>query len=367
MIKFKEELFEQIVRATQTELLNEILIDKMGALGMIDYVHTEDYLMYHGDTPVMLVAHLDTVHKEPVQSISKLNGTWTSPQGIGGDDRCGVYMILDLIEALPFKPYVLFSTEEEVGCLGTKKFLQDFPVNEFDIKFLIEFDRKGRDEVVFYDCDNHDFHAFITENTSYEKKFGSYTDICHIMEKWDTAGVNFSCGYYNAHTLSEYVKIGEMMNTIRVVYTLLEKLDFDSLPHYTAEIKQRYSYYGGSYGNYYWNRGLSNFDWGAYYRELGYDVYGDEGILPSVGQGLANISSTNSDNQDGDSFWLRTSYYGTWGGVNYYKCECGELVDEDTFKNNEYYCSTCYAQYFLGWEEDMGYPTEHDQDPQVDE
>ena len=46
MIKFKEELFEQLVKATQPELLNEILIEKMRALGMADYVHTEDYLMY---------------------------------------------------------------------------------------------------------------------------------------------------------------------------------------------------------------------------------------------------------------------------------------------------------------------------------
>ena len=74
MIKFKEELFEQLVKATQPELLNEILIEKMRALGMADYVHTEDYLMYHGDTPIMLVAHLDTVHKVPVQTIFKNRG-----------------------------------------------------------------------------------------------------------------------------------------------------------------------------------------------------------------------------------------------------------------------------------------------------
>lgn len=330
MIKFKEELFEQLVKATQPELLNEILIEKMRALGMADYVHTEDYLMYHGDTPIMLVAHLDTVHKVPVQTIFKNRGVWSSPEGIGGDDRCGIYMILDLIEALPFKPYVLFPTDEEIGCLGTKKFLQDFPTNEFDIKFLIEFDRKGRDEAIFYECENEEFHTFILENTSYEKGLGSYTDICHIMEQWDTAGVNFSCGYYSAHTLSESVKIGEMMNTIRVVYTLLEKLDYETLPHFTADIKPRYSYYSGSHGNSYYN---SSYNWQSYYQQLGYDGLED-------GASMA------------ESYWLRTSYYGTWDGINYYTCECGEVVNEETFKTHEYYCPTCYQQAFFGWDGD---------------
>lgn len=343
MIKFKDELFEEIVRATQEELLNEMLIGKMKDLGMTDYVHTEDYLMYHGNVPVMLVAHLDTVHKEPIATISKFQGTWSSPQGIGGDDRCGIYMILDLIEALPFKPYVLFPTDEEVGCLGTKKFLTDYPVNEFEIKFLIEFDRKGRDEAIFYDCDNKDFHEFILENTNYQKGIGSYTDICHIMEKWDVAGVNFSSGYYNAHTLSERVKIGEMMNTIRVVYTLLEKLDFDALPHFPAEIKQKYHYgYNSSYNG----LGFG----GGYYDGLYYGNYSswgnscsvlDESDLESALEPMDMTTATAYEQAI-----MRAYYHGTWGNVNYYSCECGKTVDEDTFKKNEYYCPECYHTFF---------------------
>lgn len=346
MIKFKDELFEEIVRATQPQLLNEILIEKMSGLGMTDYTHTEDYLLYHGEAPVMLVAHLDTVHKDPVQTISKLRGEWSSPQGIGGDDRCGVYMILDLIEALPFKPYVLFPTDEEIGCLGTKKFLQDFPVNEFDVKFLIEFDRRGRNEVIFYDCDNTEFHEFIMENTDYSKGYGSYTDICHIMESWDVAGVNFSCGYYSAHTLAERVNIAEMMNTIRVVYTLLEKLDFEALPRFTADIRPRYVY---SYSNKgYGTSTFDNVDWLAYYQTLPQDnvEWENEGVLPTVGQALANSSDYVSEGMD---YWLRTSYYATWEGVKHYMCECGEIVTEEVFKTHECYCPTCYSEYFYGW------------------
>ena len=43
-----------------------------------------------------------------------------SPQGIGGDDRCGVWMILQILRTA--NCHVLFCEDEEVGCVGAKKF-----------------------------------------------------------------------------------------------------------------------------------------------------------------------------------------------------------------------------------------------------
>ena len=45
-----------------------------------------------------------------------------SPQGIGGDDRAGVYMILRLIQDLHC--HVLFCEAEETGGHGAKAFVQ---------------------------------------------------------------------------------------------------------------------------------------------------------------------------------------------------------------------------------------------------
>ena len=306
MIRFKEQLFEKLVKATQEELLHEILIGELVSRGMDNYIHTNDYLYVKGDIPVLLVAHLDTVHKETVKSIVKRNGTWSSPQGIGGDDRCGVYMILELLENLPKKPYVLFSTDEEIGCVGTGKFLKQHSTNKHGIKFMIEFDRKGRDECIFYECNNESFQEFIMENTNYNFNTGSFTDICDIMETWNLAGVNLSCGYYNAHTLNEYVVINEMMNTIRVVYSFLEKLDTDTLETFRAELYQ-YPYS---------NRGWYDYD-----------------LLDSM-----------SDLEIEEI--LAEHHYMTVDGYDYFICDCGEVVDKENFLNNGLMCGMCYDKLF---------------------
>lgn len=304
MKKFNENLFEKLVKATQSQLL-AFLPSELKKRGMNDIVATKDYILCHGDAPVLLVAHLDTVHRETVKEIYKVGGAWSSPQGIGGDDRCGIYMILSLLEKLPFKPYVLFATDEEIGCVGTGKFLRQYPVNEFEIKFMIEFDRKGSDDAVFYDCENLQFIDFILEKTGYKFQHGAFTDICEIMEAWDVAGVNLSCGYYNAHTLKEYVVIDEMLNTINVVHQFLEKLDFNDVPHYDAQL---YSY-NTSFGY-------------SHYEED--DTYLDE--------------------------WTKKRkdecYCGDFEGEKYFECDCGEIVNEEEFTMCEGFCKNCFGYFY---------------------
>ena len=73
--------------------------------------------------------------------------------------------------------------------------------NKFN--YLIQLDRRGNDDAVFYDCDNKEFTEFITEK-DWDLAQGSYTDICEIAPILNTAAVNFSCGYYHEHHLNEY-------------------------------------------------------------------------------------------------------------------------------------------------------------------
>lgn len=240
--KLKEMLFEKIIKATQSELLYKILPTELEKRGMNDLEKTDGYIFAHGNIPVMLVAHLDTVHNK-VEVIEKNNGVWSSPTGIGGDDRCGIYMILELLEKLNVKPYVLFTTDEEIGGIGAKKFLNDYVYNEFDIKFMIEFDRKGFNDAVFYECQNKKFIDFIVEKMDMKFDYGSFTDICFIMEQWDVAGVNFSCGYYNAHRKDEYIIINDMLNVIEKTYNLIESIDFNSLEKFDAQCSYDYGFF----------------------------------------------------------------------------------------------------------------------------
>ena len=52
----------------------------------------DGFLYAKGDVPVLLVAHMDTVHKQLPKTIYNIDGKISSLQGIGGDDRCGIFI-----------------------------------------------------------------------------------------------------------------------------------------------------------------------------------------------------------------------------------------------------------------------------------
>ena len=77
---------EEFLTPTQRELFRKLTVMYENAV-----VRKGSYILVPGKAPVMLVAHLDTVHREPVKTICRSdNGNiLMSPQGIGGDDRRG--------------------------------------------------------------------------------------------------------------------------------------------------------------------------------------------------------------------------------------------------------------------------------------
>ncbi len=141
---------------------------------------------------------------------------------IGGDDRCGIYMILEIIKT--HKCSVLFCEDEEIGGVGSRKFIKNKDLLEeiSELKYMIELDRAGKYDAVFYDCNNIDFSSFIINNTGYLETFGSFSDISILAPAAGIAAVNLSCGYYKSHTELEEVVVEEMLNTIHVVKNLLE-------------------------------------------------------------------------------------------------------------------------------------------------
>ena len=210
----------------------------------------EDGFVYaQGTFPVLLVAHLDTVHKELPKSIiyNEKKDKLSSPQGIGGDDRCGVYMVLETIK--DFNCSVLFCEDEEVGAIGADKFVKSKIAKNLTFNYIIEFDRKGKNDAVFYDCDNEDFEKFITKEF-YKTSYGSFSDISIIAPFLGCAAVNISCGYYNAHTTNEYIIVGEMIENINQVCKILDRTtEKDKFEYIESPYKYNYSPYNwDSYG-----------------------------------------------------------------------------------------------------------------------
>lgn len=238
--------FINICRMTQDELLRIIPVILSKTYDDVDA--TNDYIYAVGDIPVMLVAHLDTVHKNQPLNIwlSLDKDKIMAEEGIGGDDRCGVYSILRVIKA-GYKPYVLFTTDEEIGGIGASKFCDKYsslPVNCF-----IELDRKGSNDCVRYDDENEDLTNQFSKY-GFKEAFGSFTDICILSDTYKISGVNLSVGYYNQHTNSEYVIMSELNNTItKVMDFLVDKSNYEHKYEYKNDIRNKYNIYGDYYLN----------------------------------------------------------------------------------------------------------------------
>lgn len=185
-------------------------------------IATKDYVLAVGDIPIGLVAHLDTVFKVLPENIyyDRVKNVMWSPDGLGADDRAGVYSIMQLIKG-GLRPTVILTTDEELGCIGASCLVEDFKDAPTELKYIIELDRRGSNDCVFYDCDNPAFDDYV-ETFGFVTNFGSFSDISIICPAWKVAGVNLSIGYYDEHSISETLHIGQMYDTIRKVKRMLE-------------------------------------------------------------------------------------------------------------------------------------------------
>jgi hypothetical protein len=189
-------------------------------------VEVQDGFLYSsGLHPVLLIAHMDTVHiTQPTQFyIDKSKdpeGYLFASEGIGGDDRCGVYIIMEILKEIDC--HVLFTEDEELGGLGAQKFTQSKIIP--DVQFIVEFDRRGKDDAVFYECAGQDFKEFV-EQYGFCYNFGSFSDISWVSPYMEIAAVNLSSGYYNAHTKNEYICISDVDSIIERALPLIRNVE----------------------------------------------------------------------------------------------------------------------------------------------
>lgn len=237
------DLLKHICTLREMELY-DFCCDRLGVDGDGDYVYKE------GTVPILLVAHLDTVHRKQVSvplHDPEYNILW-SPVGIGGDDRCGVAMILQM--ATEYDIGVLFTTKEETGCIGAKAAARELDLKD-DYNFIVELDRRGDNDAVFYSCDNKEFHEYILGH-GFTKAIGSLSDISTLAPKWDLAAVNFSCGYFNEHSTQEFIDFSAMEDIYLKVACIIEDYtEFGINIRYDFQ-KVTYNYYKND--NYFKNR-----------------------------------------------------------------------------------------------------------------
>ena len=234
---------EDYILPTQDELFDMLCEEYKGNC----FVRKDSYILVKGKAPIMLIAHMDTVHKERVKYICKSKGgkILMSPQGIGGDDRCGIYALNAVYARAEVKPWLLFTCDEEIGGYGARDFAKDYHMadlpKELDfLKCLVEIDRKGKKDAVYYSCDNEEFEDYIT-GKGFVTGWGSFSDISIIAPEMGIAAVNLSSGYYNAHTLYEYINRQELNDTIGKVLSIVSDSVKKDFPVYEY-IESKYSY-----------------------------------------------------------------------------------------------------------------------------
>ena len=155
-----------------------------------------------------------------------------NPTGIGGDDKCGIFICMELLQKLD-KVKVAFFVSEETGCHGSKMVDLDFLK---DVGYCTQYDAPG-DHLISYSCmgtvlfdENSEFfniaYRAISEGFGNEMLVQShpYTDIMIMKQKSDLSCINMSCGYYNMHTANEFVSIYDVERSIVAGKNMVEML-----------------------------------------------------------------------------------------------------------------------------------------------
>lgn len=216
----------------------------------------KDYIYAVGDIPIALCAHMDTVFKSPPKNIfydREKNVIW-SPTGLGADDRAGIFSIIKILKE-GYKPSVLFLADEEKGALGAEQLVAECKRPASPLHFIIELDRRGSNDCVFYDCGNEGFVKYI-ENFGFIENFGSFSDISEICPGWGIAGVNLSIGYDNEHTTSEILYVSSMLSTIKKVKTILNQSNWPQFEYIYKPTTYYTSWYNypTEYDDYYYEK-----------------------------------------------------------------------------------------------------------------
>lgn len=235
---------------------------------------TDDYIYAEGDINILVVAHCDrklnndedyTKIPEPVYTkevsvrsyrenkyrvdlnaifkYDKEVEVWSyDEKGIAGDDRCGVFLILELIKN-GIRPNVLFTTYEENGSIGAKRFIDSEYIDLIKKnKFFVQIDKGhltsesvngyklkrinnpyGRD-LVFYDTTKKEFVDDISnlcKDLDFHKEDGCSTDIVHLTQATGIASVNISSGYFGEHLKTEKIVIEEVERAYEVLKRLV--------------------------------------------------------------------------------------------------------------------------------------------------
>ena len=262
-----------------------------------------------------IVAHTDTVHDihkfykvfDDDNCLFAFNSESGKQVGVGGDDKVGIWLALEML-MMKDNIKCAFFHSEEIGCIGSS----DADMDWFkDVGYCLQGDRRGNNDFVNNISGKLFSKAFskaIAPSLAYHdysEASGSITDVGQLSDNGIGVCVaNMSCGYYAPHSDEEIVEFLDSNNCLNMIDMLVESLGCN-----------RYEY----------QKEKTNYDWGDFNganRSYWYDNYSETGSEVVL---------------DGD------------GNETCYYCGCSNIIPSQ-FKDYKY-CSDCESDIMISDEE----------------
>ncbi|MCR5163848.1 MAG: hypothetical protein K6C40_07505 [Thermoguttaceae bacterium] len=180
------------------------------------------------DTCPCVCAHMDEVHANretdytvvwEEDEIFGYSPKTESRQGIGADDKNGIWVALKIMERIPYIKAAFF-VSEEIGCIGSEYVDLGFFDN---CRFVIECDRRESGDFIYEAndvplCTYGFMEAMHASEYGYKPVQGASTDVVMLRKRGlKCCACNLSCGYYDPHTNNEYTRVGELQNCYELV------------------------------------------------------------------------------------------------------------------------------------------------------
>lgn len=223
------------------------------------------------DTYPCAVAHMDTVHSmcedltllQVGDLITGFNRVKMKQTGVGGDDKVGVYIALQLLEEEPVMKAAFF-VDEERGCVGSGLACMDF-FN--DCRFVLQADRRGSTDFITnaggVELCSKAFKRAVRPLLSlygYKEAQGMMTDVMELKRrKLPVSAINASCGYHRPHCADEYVNVKQVEQCLDLFRAIIERCTRPYKHEYRPAPAPVPAIVPVSYGGY----GQGSFDWGS--------------------------------------------------------------------------------------------------------
>ena len=208
-----------------------------------------------------IVAHLDQVQDRHAKDfrVVKIDDTIIgySPkkheqQGLGADDKNGIWVALEMLERFDILKAAFF-VGEEIGCVGSSCTDMSF-FN--DCGFVIQADRRNGNDLITdisgTICSEEFLEAIDYKDFGYKPTGGMMTDVLELSERGvGVSCINFSCGYYDPHTDEESTSWSELCNARDFAEHIIAKCGGNIYPHKYESSWGKWKIGNGYYDDYY--------------------------------------------------------------------------------------------------------------------